>query len=100
MESTPQSTINHNAVIELASDLLRCPPRHRCYRGGRSKSRPALPKGWPEIGRDHAKIAPPAQRQGLEKWSISAGICAATGHLRKIPKNGCRKCASTPAPAL
>src|ERR1700733_15334925 len=45
MESTPQSTINHNAVIELASDLLRCPPRHRCNRGGRSKSRPPCPKG-------------------------------------------------------
>jgi hypothetical protein len=51
-------------------------PRHGRDRARRSKSRPTLPKGWPEIGRDHAKIAPLAQRHGGQKQSISKGICA------------------------
>src|ERR1700722_8032858 len=45
MESAPQSTITHNAVIEFASDLFLFPP-HACHRGsgGRIKKRPTLPK--------------------------------------------------------
>src|SRR6202035_79901 len=98
MESTPQSTINHNAVIELASDLLRYPPRRRCNRGGRSKSRPPCPKGGPEIGGDHAKITSPAQRRGLQKPSISKGICVEPGYFHQNPRWGQRTRAPPPVP--
>src|SRR5581483_9559311 len=75
-ESTPQSTINHNAVIELASDLQRMSPRHgRDPRKGAQKAGLLANRG-PEIGRDHAKIAPPVQRRRRQNWSISKGICA------------------------
>ena len=43
MESAPQSTITHNAVIEFASDPDLPHARHR-GRGGRIKRRPALPR--------------------------------------------------------
>jgi hypothetical protein len=38
--------------------------------GQRSKRRPTLLKGWPQIGRDHAKIILPAQR----RWSQKSGF--------------------------
>src|SRR5260370_27827216 len=44
MESAPQSTIAHNAVIESASDAGVVPRHHREERGRRIKRRPALPK--------------------------------------------------------
>src|SRR6202020_2703725 len=61
MESAPQSTITHNAVIEFASDPDLA-PRHDRGRGGRIKRRPALPKRAASNRRDHAKIVSPAQR--------------------------------------
>src|SRR6267154_3974180 len=69
MESTPQSTITHNAVIEFASDAGVAPrlPRER---GRRIKRRPSLPKRAASNRRDHAKIVPPAQRRGGQKTSI------------------------------
>src|ERR1700674_1948455 len=105
MESAPQSTITHNAVIEFASDLFLFPP-HACRRGsgGRIKRRPTLPKGRPQIGRDHAKIVSPAQRCDGRKRSISAGICSETGLFARIlenPRNGYRTgaAAQSPCPA-
>src|ERR1700709_914595 len=44
MESAPQSTITHNAVIDVASDFLELPPRLLRERGRRIKRRPTLPK--------------------------------------------------------
>src|SRR5450432_3795752 len=43
MESAPQSTITHNAVIEFASDPVLPQAQYRGS-GGRTKRRPALPK--------------------------------------------------------
>src|SRR6185437_672098 len=62
MESAPQSTITHNAVIEFASDPDLAPRRNRLMRR-RIKRRPALPKRAASNRRDHAKIASPAQRR-------------------------------------
>src|SRR5882757_1215257 len=69
MESTPQSTITHNAVIEFASDAGVAPrlPRER---GRRIKRRPSLPKRAASNRRDHAKKASPAQRREGQKTSI------------------------------
>src|SRR3954447_23934581 len=69
MESAPQSTITHNAVIESASDA-GVAPRHHRERGGRIKRRPSLPKRAASNRRDHAKIVSPAQRRGGQKASI------------------------------
>src|SRR5882724_7835140 len=75
MESTPQSTITHNVVIEFASDLW-CSPTPRRGRGPASKKGGLpCPKGRPQIGGDHAKKVSPAQRRGGPKPVISAGIC-------------------------
>src|SRR5271156_5405528 len=99
MESTPQSTINHNAVIELASDLVRMSPAPRPRKPtGAQKSGPPCPKGGPEIGGDHAQNASRAQRRGLQKRSISKGICAAGGYFHQNPRNGYRTCALAPVP--
>src|SRR3979490_2644397 len=99
MESAPQSTITHNAVIEFASDLFLFPP-HAYHRGsgGRIKRRPALPKRAALNRRDHAKIICRAQRRGGHKRSISAGICVDTGAFRQNPRNGCRKGAAALSP--
>ena len=90
MESAPQSTITHNAVIEFASDP-GLTPRHRRGSGGRIKRRPALPKRAALNRRDHAKIVSPAQRREGHKRSISAGICAwRLPAFRRNPRNGCK----------
>jgi hypothetical protein len=68
-ESAPQSTINHNAVIEVASDL-GWPHAIAADAAGAQKAGSPCPKGRPQIGRDHAKIAPPAQRRGGHKSAI------------------------------
>src|SRR6266851_2615563 len=100
MESAPQSTITHIAVIELASDP-GVPHACRRGRGGRIKRRPALPKRAALNRRDHAKITPPAQRRGGQKPSISEGI---SRRLRLFarkpenPRNGCRRGAAALSP--
>jgi hypothetical protein len=68
-ESTPQSTINHNAVIELASDL-GWPHAIAADAAGAQKAGPPCPKGRPQIGRDHAKIVSPAQCHAGHKSAI------------------------------
>src|SRR5260221_14231480 len=83
MESAPQSTITHNAVIEFASDFDSYPTQHRGS-GGRIKRRPALPKRAALNRRDHAKIAPPAQRRGGHNGAISAAICAETRRILEM----------------
>src|SRR5471032_1580373 len=100
MESAPQSTIAHNAVIESASDFLVYPTPRRGS-GGRIKRRPALPKRAALNRRDHAKIVSPAQRRGGHKRSISAGICVETGAFSEISRNGSRRSAAVlfPCPA-
>src|SRR6516162_479916 len=93
MESAPQSTINHNAVIELASDL-RWPharPRH-LRRTLKKKAR--LPKKGPQIGPDHAKIDPPAQRRygqkpaffKLPKHRFSRGILGSSSRPERLDR--------------
>src|SRR3990170_5967891 len=57
MESAPQSTITHNAVIEFAFKSWCSPRRHRGKRQ-RIKRRPALPKGRPQIGGTMPKSHP------------------------------------------
>src|SRR5471032_1390004 len=89
MESAPQSTIAHNAVIEFASDLDLHPTPRRGS-GGRIKRRPALPKRAALNRRDHAKIICPAQRRGGHKDANSAGICAEMRAFRKNLRNDCR----------
>src|ERR1700681_2470865 len=86
MESAPQSTITHNAVIESASDFGQ-PHANRRGRGGRIKRRPALPKRAALNRRDHAKIALPAQRRERPKRSISAGICAEIEPITRLAGN-------------
>src|ERR1700743_1346027 len=44
-ESTPQSTINHNAVIEFASNLKVTPRRGREIAAGAQKAGPPAQKG-------------------------------------------------------
>src|SRR5947209_5867752 len=44
-ESTPQSTINHNAVIEFASNLKVAPRRGRDVGSGAQKAGPPAQKG-------------------------------------------------------
>src|SRR5579871_3085593 len=44
-ESTPQSTINHNAVIEFASNLKVAPRRGRGLAAGAQKAGPPAQKG-------------------------------------------------------
>src|SRR6185437_1647109 len=66
MESAPQSTINHNAVIEFASDT-GWPHALAANAAGAQEGGQPCPKGRPQIGPDHAKIASPAQRRGDQK---------------------------------
>jgi hypothetical protein len=47
---------------------------------GAQKGGPPCPKGLPQIGRDHAKIAPPVQRRESQKSSI----------FRTIPQESAR----------
>jgi hypothetical protein len=72
MESAPQSTIAHNAVIEFASDpvIPRLSPRARPAH--KKKACPA--QRVTLIRRDHAKITSRAQRRASHKTAISAGI--------------------------
>src|SRR5450432_1174292 len=86
MESAPQSTIAHNAVIEFASDLDLHPTPRRGS-GGRIKRRPALPKRAALNRRDHAKIICPAQRRGGHKKANSAGISAEIGPIPGLTRN-------------
>src|SRR5260370_18571145 len=90
MESAPQSTMTHNAVIEFASDF---DPTHANHRGsgGRIKRRPALPKRAALNRRDHAKITCRAQRCGGHKRSNSAGIWVEMRAFRKNPRNDCKR---------
>src|SRR5450759_1984411 len=97
MESAPQSTITHNAVIEFASDPGLPHAGHR-RSGGRIKTRPALPKRAALNRRDHAKIASPAQRCGGHKRSISAGISVEAEAFRRKARNGCKTGAVTRSP--
>src|SRR5882757_4750412 len=85
MESAPQSTITHNAVIEFASDSGSYPTPRRGS-GGRIKRRPALPKRAALNRRDHAKIICRAQRREGPKRSISAGIWLEMTALRKTAR--------------
>src|ERR1700733_8868606 len=51
MESAPQSTITHNAVIEFASDPDSCPsPSPRERRAHKKKARPAQKGGLKSAG--------------------------------------------------
>src|SRR5258705_9770679 len=68
IESAPQSTITHNAVIEFASDFLFHPaPSPRSRRTHKKEAFPAQRAA--SNRRDHAKIATPAQRRGGQKPS-------------------------------
>src|SRR5947207_15548711 len=97
MESAPQSTIAHNAVIELASRSW-CTPR-RSPRARRAHKKKACPPKRAALNRrDHAKITLPAQRRGEPKPSISAGICVEAGAFRENPRNGCRRGAAALSP--
>jgi hypothetical protein len=77
MESAPQSTINHNAVIEVASDFYEFPPRHGhyFYRPALSKQ-VRLPKGDLKSAETLPKSPPRRNAVGRKKRSISKGICA------------------------
>src|ERR1700733_9453632 len=103
MESAPQSTITHNAVIEFASDLFLFPTPRLSPRERRAHKKRALPcpKGRPQIGRDLAKIIPPAQRCEGRKRSIQPCICSETGAFRQNARNGYRTGAAAryPCPA-
>jgi hypothetical protein len=75
MESAPQSTIAHIAVIDLPQILILTPrltPRER--RAYKKKASPAQRAALNR--RDHAKITCRAQRREGHKTSISSGICA------------------------
>src|ERR1700686_421545 len=100
MESAPQSTITHNAVIESASDFGQ-PHANRRGSGGGIKRRPALPKRAALNRRDHAKITCRAQRRKGHKRSISAGIYAGMRAFLWNPRNGCKTAAAAvfPGPA-
>src|ERR1700721_842098 len=100
MESAPQSTITHNAVIEFASDLFLFPTPRLSPRERRAHKKRALPcpKGRPQIGRDLAKIIPRAQRREGRKRSISPCICSETGAFRQNARNGYRTGAGARCP--
>src|SRR3974390_3147763 len=83
-ESAPQSTINHNAVIELASDLDGPTPSPRDAAGAQEAG-PPCPKERPQIGRDHAKIASRAQRCGGHKSAIFGSFFDQSGRFPAIP---------------
>src|ERR1700722_19572198 len=92
MESAPQSTITHNAVIEFASDLFLFP----------------TPRRSPRERRAHKKKAHPAQKGGLKsvgtlpksylRRNAAKGvngrfepcICFETGAFRQNSRNGYR----------
>src|SRR3954452_5240680 len=97
MESAPQSTIAHSAVIEFASDLDLAHAHHR-RNGGRIKKK-AYPARSAALNRgDHAKITCGAQRRGAPKRSISAAICVGMRAFRQNPRNGCRTGAAEASP--
>ena len=50
--------------------IFRKPHAIAANAAGAKMAGPPSPKGRPQIGRDHAKIAPPAQRRGKDKSSI------------------------------
>src|SRR3954465_5668624 len=100
MESAPQSTITHNAVIEVASDLYLAHAHHRGS-GGRIKKKACPARRTALNRRDHAKITSRAQRRGAPKPLICAAICAGIGAFRRNARNGCRTggAAVCPCPA-
>src|SRR4051794_41968477 len=89
MESAPQSTITHNAVIEVASDLDLAHAHHRGS-GGRIKKKACPARRTALNRRDHAKITSRAQRRGAPKTLIFAAICGGIGAFRRKAKKGCR----------
>src|SRR5438445_12111577 len=94
MESAPQSTIAHIAVIEPASEAGVVPRHHREERGGRIKRRPALPKGRPQIGGTMPKsyprrnVAAGKNRRFRQVFTRKIAACAG---IPGNSRNGCRR---------
>src|SRR5205814_9270119 len=97
MESAPQSTIAHNAVIEFASDLDLTHAYHRGS-GGRIKKKVCPAPRTTLNRRDHAKITCRAQRRGEPKRSISAAICIRMRAFCEKARNGCKTSATSVSP--
>src|SRR5215831_18346428 len=96
MESAPQSTINHNAVIVLPQNrIVILSPVLRTQRTPARSPQ----KERPQIGGDHAKVAFPAQRREPQKthfWKALSVI--KTRFSRPTLRNGCRRGAGVPTP--
>src|SRR5581483_3746913 len=98
-ESTPQSTINHNAVIELASDLQRMSPRHgRDPRKGAQKAGLLANRG-PKSAGTMPKSHPQGNAAG-GKISRFRKVFAATQNFHGTPRYGCWRCGTAAAPCL
>src|SRR5579872_100093 len=96
MESAPQSTINHRAVIALPQILIFVPTP--VARSAEYCTAPAQRVAL-QIGGEVAKVAAPAQRHRWPVWRIFATFPGEKSLLLRVgPRNGCRSAARAAAP--
>src|SRR6516225_11305597 len=88
-ESAPQSTINHNAVIELASDLDGPAPSPRTRPAHNKQARPAQKSGLKSAG-TMPKSPPRRNAAAGINQRFSAGFSDQSGGFASIPRNGYR----------
>ena len=104
MESAPQSTITHNAVIEFASDLVLTPrPSPRERRAHKKKACPAQKGGLKSAGPCQNHLPGATPRNGLKRVDFGRYLRSGAFEARfgKNPRNGCRRGAAAvfPCPA-
>src|SRR5579864_3483255 len=96
MDNAPQSTINHNAVIELASDLKRWPHATAAVAAGAQKAGPPCPRGGLKSAGTMPKSHPRRNAMGGKKDRFRKLFARERAiFFDGIPRNGCK----TSAPA-